>query len=77
MSEFAVANPLVLVGLGPMGTRVVDDLDDTARALSAPKPSPHVAVTTPLDKAVRFRRKLSEHMQTNAPRFRMDRVLRA
>ncbi|MEZ4319165.1 MAG: hypothetical protein R3F61_16740 [Myxococcota bacterium] len=60
MSEAAVAHPLVLVGLGPMGTRVVDDLDDTATAIAAPAASPHTAVTAPLGKADRLRRKLAD-----------------
>ena len=56
----AVRHPLVLIGLGPMGGRVVDDLDDTATALAAPHPSPHAAIRSAFSKAHRFRRKLSE-----------------
>lgn len=55
MSTGAIANSLVLVGFGSTGTRIVSDLDDTARALYAPAPSPHAVVTSALDRAHRFR----------------------
>ncbi len=56
----AVSHPLVLIGLGSMGGRVVDDLDDTATALAAPHPSPHDAIRSSFSKAHRFRNKLSK-----------------
>ncbi|MCB9678571.1 MAG: hypothetical protein H6737_25945 [Alphaproteobacteria bacterium] len=60
MSDTPIANPLVLIGLGAMGTRVVDDLEETAKALYAPRPSPHTALTSAFDKAQRLRRKFAD-----------------
>lgn len=60
MSGPAVRQPLVLVGLGPIGSRVVGDLDDTATALAAPARSPHAAIPHLLDRPQRLRQRFVE-----------------
>lgn len=56
----ALSNPLVLIGLGPMGMRVVRDLDDTAKAVRGGDAVPHAVIVSLGDRQTSIRRSFAE-----------------